>query len=145
MHSLLHSLLLLIHFDSVKSLLLSCDASSYGLGPVLAHSEKPIAFISQTLSPAEKIFSAGEGSISNCFCSVVVTLTLIWQPIHIVFWPSAIETSQQVSSDSSHGILQDTTMGFNIVSISVHHIQHRPGTKMPNADALSQFPVSEET
>ena len=50
------------HFDPAKQLVLTVDASPYGLGAVLSHpaptgGDLPIAFASRTLSPAEKNYS----------------------------------------------------------------------------------------
>ena len=58
----LTSLCLLAHFDPEKKLILSCDASPYGIGAVLSHQfeggmEKPIAYASRSLAPAEKKYS----------------------------------------------------------------------------------------
>lgn len=53
---------LLVHFNPELPIVLSCDASSVGLGSVLSHkmkdgSEKPIAYASRSLNKAEKNYS----------------------------------------------------------------------------------------
>ena len=55
---LLSSTPLLTHYDPERPLMLSCDASPYGVEAVLSHcmedpSEIPIAYTSRTLAPAE--------------------------------------------------------------------------------------------
>ncbi|KAL9960436.1 hypothetical protein ACROYT_G033892 [Oculina patagonica] len=52
---------LLVHYDPSKELVLSCDASPYGLGAVLSNiingEERPISYASRTLSPAERNYA----------------------------------------------------------------------------------------
>ena len=51
-----------MHFDDALPLILSCDASPYGVGAVLSHlmpngDERPISFASRTLTETEKKYS----------------------------------------------------------------------------------------
>ena len=51
----------LVHYNR-HEVVLSCDASAYGIGAMLSHwfkdgTEKPIGFVSRTLSPAERNYS----------------------------------------------------------------------------------------
>ena len=53
---------LLVHFNPNLPLVLACDASPYGIGAVLSHrmdngQDKPIAFASRSLLPADKKYS----------------------------------------------------------------------------------------
>ena len=53
---------LLVHFDPNLEIHLACDASSYSTGAVLSHkipngSEKPVGFVSGTLTDAKKKYS----------------------------------------------------------------------------------------
>ena len=53
---------LLVYYDCSLPLVLSCDASPYGVGAVLSHVmsdnlEKPIVFASRSLAAAEKNYS----------------------------------------------------------------------------------------
>ena len=60
--NMLHSSIVLVHYDPNRELVLSTDASPYGVGSVLSHrcpdgSDQPIAYASRSLTVAEKNYS----------------------------------------------------------------------------------------
>ena len=72
---LLTSSSLLVHFNPDLKLMLACDASAYGIGAVLSHrmedgSEKPIGYVSRTLSKAEQNYSQLEKEGLTCVFGV---------------------------------------------------------------------------
>ena len=72
--TLINSDSVLVHFDPQYPVVLACDASPYGIGCVLSHSidgiEKPIAFYSRTLKPAEKNYSVLDKEALSVVCGV---------------------------------------------------------------------------
>ena len=72
---LLLSSKVLVHFNPQLPVVLACDASSYGIGGVLAHkmpdgTEKPIGFASRTLFVAEQQYSQIEKEGLSCVFGV---------------------------------------------------------------------------
>ena len=81
--NLLLSSQVLVHFDPNLEICLACDASDYGIGAVLSHRmsdgyEKPIGFVSHTLSEAEKKYSQIEKEALACVVGVQRFRSYLW-------------------------------------------------------------------
>ena len=144
---LLTSSNLLVHFDPKFNLTLACDASSHGLGMVLAHmypdnSERPIGYTSHSLSKAEKNYSQIEKEGLACVFGVnkfhsyllghSFELVTDHKPLLTLFHQHK-PTSSQASARIRRWSLLLSAYEYKIVF---------RGTKLHgNADALSRLPL----
>ena len=72
---LLLSSQILVHFDPAHPIVSACDASAHGIGAVLSHkfvdgSEKPIGFVSRTLTDTEKKYPQVEKEGLACIFGI---------------------------------------------------------------------------
>ena len=141
---------LLHHYDPSKPIVILCDASSYGVGAVLCNVvdgiEKPVFFISSTLSEAEKnypnlhrealclVFAA------NKFHKYIYGNKVIFftdnRPLATIF------NLEKGIPALAAGRLQKYAY---ILSIYDFQIKYRKGAANFEADALSRLPVQGET
>ena len=144
---LLTSPRLLVHYDLNKKILLSTDASSYGIGAVLTHqmedgSEQPIGFASRTLSPAEKKCSQLDKEALAIIFRVTrfhqyvygrhFTLYTDHKPLTHLFHPSK-SIPQMASTRIQHWSLTLNAYSYTILYCS--------GKSNGNADSLSRLPL----
>ena len=137
---------LLVHFDPCKHLVLSCDASAYGVGCVLEQANEsgksqPVAYASRSLTKAERADGMvdkvalgcvfGETKMHQCLFGRKFELETDHKPLTFLFSENkAINTN--ASSRVQRWAL--TLSGYN------YTIRSRPSTGNC-ADTLSQLPV----
>lgn len=145
--SLLASADTLAHFDPKKSTVLVTDASPYGLGAVLAQreasgEERPIAFASRSLIPAERNYS----QLDKEALAMVFGVTRFKQYL----WGRSFEAAtdhkpllgllaadKPIPESCSPRILRWALFlsGYD------YTLKYRPGGQIPHADGLSRLPL----
>ena len=138
---------LLVHFDAKREIILTCDASKYGIGAVMSHimddgTERPILFVSRTLAPAERNYSQIEKEALGVIFAVKkfhryifghkFTIANDHQPLQRLF-NAEKELPTMVSGRIKRWAL--------ILSTYEYQFRYLPGSKIPHADAMSRLPV----
>ena len=141
----------LAHFNPDLPLLVSCDASPYGLGAVLSHvwpqgEEKPIAFASRTLSKAESNYSQiekealalvwGMKRFQQYLFGNHFTLVTDHQPLVSILNPEKGLPAVTAAR------LQRYVVALSECSFD---IRYKSTAQHANADALSRLPVVADT
>ena len=143
---MLTSSALLVHYDPSQPLVLSCDASQYGIGAVLSQvyngDEKPVAYASRTLNTAERNYSQLEKEALALIFGVKkfhtylfghkFTLNTDHKPLQSLF-----SESKPVPAMAS-GRIQCWALALASYE---YIIKFKKGPTNTNADALSRLPV----
>ena len=132
---------ILVHYSKDRDLLLACDASPYGVGAVLLHrmddgTDKPIAFASRSLTPAERNYAQlDREALAIVFGSDNISSVAILsdhKPLKYLFG----ETKAVPPMASAR--IQRWAL---ILGAYDYVIQYKAGAEHANADILSQLPL----
>ena len=138
---------LLTHYDPSRPLMLACDASPYGVGAVLSHrvgdTERPVAYASRTLTPAEQKYS----QLDKEALSIVFGVKHFHQ---FLFGRSFTILSDhkplQYLLGETRGIPPMASARVQrwalMLSAYSYDISYKPGASHANADGLSRLPVA---
>ena len=147
--ALLTSTSFLAHFDSNLPIVLACDASAYGIGAVLAHrmpdgTERPIGYVSRTLSKTEQHYSQLEKEGLSCVFGVKKFYAyLLGHPFQLITDHKPLLSLFRENHPSSPQASARIKRWALFLSLFEYTISFRCTTAHSNADALSRLPLQE--
>ena len=146
-NELLLSSQVLVHYDPSLPILLSCDGSPYGIGAVLSHrtangTDRPVAFASRSLVPAEKNYA----QIEREALSIVFGVTKFHR--YLYGRKFEIQTDHRpllgLLGENKHiSPLSSARIQRWALTLSNYQytLSYEPGAQNGNADGLSRLPL----
>ena len=145
---LLSSTTVLTHFDTSQPIILTVDASPYGIGAILSHRKKgiehPIGFVSRSLNSAERNYSQTELEALAIIFGILkfqsylyghhFTIETDHRPL-IGLFGKGYATSKIAAGRITRWCIYLNQFDYELV--------YKPGAQISHAATLSRFPVSE--
>ena len=144
---LLTSASVLVHYEPDRELVLACDASEYGVGAVLSHHfeggfDRPIAFASRTLAPAERKYSQlDKEALAIVFGVDKFHQYLYGRHFTILSDHKPFQYLFAVDRPIPHMVSPRVQRWALTLSAFDYIISSRAGKLQGNADALSRLPL----
>lgn len=135
-------------YDPKKPIVVISDASSYGLGGLIAHivndEEKPISFTSFSLNQAQKKYPILHLEALALVCTVKNFISIYTASISR--FTQIINRSSEFSEKTGNNSIYVTRLQRFILDLSIYDfdIIYRPSHKLGNADFCSRFPLAQE-
>ena len=148
---LLGSAPLLAHYDSYLPLVVTCDASPYGVASVLSHryedgSECPIAYASRTLTESEKNYAQINSEVLAVVFGVKRFNEYLFGKSFILVTDNRPLTHIFAPSRCTPNVAATRIQRWTVyLGAHKYTIEHRPAMKHTNVDGLSRLPSPAKT
>lgn len=131
---------ILTYPDFSKSFELTTDASNYAIGAVLSQENRPITFISRSLSKTEESYAANEREMLAIIWSLDSLRNYLYGRAKVIIYTDHQPLTHALSNKNNNSKMKRWKA---ILEEYNYELQYKPGRSNVVADALSRPPTTE--